>query len=158
MVKPEVQVKKQTPSQKASPTQRKSHPVKDSQVRPSQVSRSSSGVVASRPVFKRPRELEKDEEDEEDEEEWEEVDEHEEASSLVDEEAEEAEEAEDEYSRLESEDDLSQLAVEAPRSRRKSSSGSKQPPKKVTKTKPTSWWDTIKKGVEKIPLFSDIQL
>lgn len=149
-----IQKKKPTPSQKASTTQKSSPHGKVILKKPSLVSKASSySGLQKKPVAKRGRELE-----EEDEEDWEEVDELEQAVSYHDDEAEEADESEeDEYSRLESEEEL-EIRQSPNRSKKKLVSTSKPPPKKVNKPSHNSWWDVIKKGVERIPLFSALEL
>jgi hypothetical protein len=150
-----LQKNKPTPSQKVSTIPKNSPPAKAIPKKPSLVSKASSYSGSQKKgVAKRPRESE-----EEEEEEWEELDEPEQGGSYLDDEAEEAEdsEIEDEYARLESEEEL-ELRHSQTRSRKKPVSLSKPPPKKVSKPSHSSWWDVIKKGVEKIPLFSELQL
>ena len=151
-----LQKKKPTPSQKVSTIPKNSPIAKAIPKKPSLVSKASSySGSQKKAVAKRPRESE------EEEEEWEELDEPEQGGSYLDEEAEEAEDSEaedeDEYARLESEEEL-ELRHSQTRSRKKPVSLSKPPPKKVSKPSQSSWWDVIKKGVEKIPLFSELQL
>lgn len=103
--------------------------------------------------IKRPRNELKEEDDEED---WEEISPEESVSSSV--EADESSASQDEYSRLESGSESEESPVKGARCPRKLSSSSKQPPKKVVKSKGGSWWDMVKRNVDRIPLFSELQL
>lgn len=141
--------KKPTPTQKAYSTPKSSPLGKESLKKPSLLGKSSAYSGLSKAgASKRKRFL--DDEAEEEEEDWEEVDEPEQDDA--------SEEEEDAYAQLESEEELLQV-TQKPQQKKTLASTSKPPPKKKKAgEKSASWFDFAKKAVERIPLFSELQL
>lgn len=149
MVNPVVK-KKHTPTQKAYSTPKSSPLVKESPKKPSLVGKVSAYSGLAKVAAAKRKYL--DDEAEEEEEDWEEVDEPERDDASGE------EQEEDAYAQLESEEELLQLMPKS-QLKKKPASTSKQPPKKKrVSEKSPGWFDFAKKAVERIPLFSELQL
>lgn len=150
MVNPIVK-KKPTPSQKAYSTPKSSPPGKEILKKPSLVSKASSDLVSMKAgVAKRKRLI--DDEAEEEEEDWEEVDEPEQGDFS------EEDEEEDAYAQLESEDELAVTQKSRPKKKTLVATSKPPPKKKKSGDRPSGWFEFAKKAVERVPLFSELQL